>query len=333
MKLISFVVPSYNVSKYLPKCIESLLIGGTEVEIIIVDDGSKDDTGIIADDYQKKYPKIVKVIHQENGGHGEAINVGLKVAKGKYFKVVDADDWIDEKAYTTLLNNIKNVDADLIVTNYVYSYDKKKPQVINFKNVFKNNETIFWNDIKKFRTTQYLSLHSMMYKKSILDKTKIELPKHISYEDNLFIYLPLIHTKTVYYLNVNFYCYYIGREGQSVSEENLIRKSDDQVLVSKLVCNAYDLDIIKSNKKLYYTMLRACILMMTLGTVFSRLNYNDKGEQAYKELWKDVKKNNPKLYKKLKWKYMCAGVSIPGRLGRFIGIKGYRLAHKLVGFN
>jgi glycosyltransferase involved in cell wall biosynthesis len=122
MKYISFVVPCYNSQEYMEHCIDSLLIGGEDVEIIIVDDGSTDSTGKIADNYAKKYKNIVKVIHQENGGHGEGINQGLKVASGKYFKVIDSDDWADEKAYKTLLKRIKKIDSDAIVMNYVYTY-------------------------------------------------------------------------------------------------------------------------------------------------------------------------------------------------------------------
>ena len=122
MKDISFVVPCYNSEAYMEKCIDSLLIGKNQVEIIIVDDGSTDKTGKIADNYHKKYPQSVKIIHQENGGHGEGINVGLKHATGKYFKVVDSDDWLDEEAYKKLLQEIKHLDTDLIVCNYVYTY-------------------------------------------------------------------------------------------------------------------------------------------------------------------------------------------------------------------
>ena len=139
MKYISFVVPCYNSEAYMENCIESLLIGGEDVEIIIIDDGSKDKTGKIADKYQKKYPKIVKAIHQENGGHGAGIMTGLSVATGKYFKVVDSDDWVDKKAYKTLLKKIKKIDSDLIIMNYVYTYtDGRINQTISFKNVFKD---------------------------------------------------------------------------------------------------------------------------------------------------------------------------------------------------
>ena len=250
MKYISFVVPCYNSEEYMEKCIDSLLIGKDDVEIIIIDDGSKDKTGKIADRYQKKYPNIVKAIHQENGGHGAGINTGLKHATGKYFKVVDSDDWLDEKAYKKLLKEIKKIDTDLIVCNYVYTYtDGRSDHTISFANVFAENKILTWSDIKRFKLTQYPSLHSMMYKKSVLDQSNIDLPKHVFYEDNLFIYLPLVNTKTIYYLNLDLYRYYIGRADQSVQASQMIKRSHHQTLVTEKVCTAYDLSKVE-NKKL-----------------------------------------------------------------------------------
>lgn len=333
MKYISFVVPCYNSEDYMEKCIDSLLIGKDDVEIIIVDDGSTDKTGKIADRYQKKYPTIVKAIHQPNGGHGEGINTGLKHATGKYFKVVDSDDWVDKKAYKEILKKVKKIDADLIVMNYVYTYtDGRENQTINFSNVFKNNEAIGWDQIGRFKATQYLSLHSMMYKKSVLDEAKIKLPKHVFYEDNLFIYLPLPYTKSIYYLDVDFYQYFIGRADQSVQEPQLIKRSSHQVLVTKEICNKYDLDTIE-NKKLRKLMYRECVFVMTIGVIFSRLAYNEEGEKQFLELWDSIKESNPKLYKRMKHFTMASMVSFKGNFGRFLSIKGYRLAHKLVKFN
>ena len=333
MKYISFVVPCYNSEEYMEKCIESLLIGKDDVEIIIIDDGSKDNTGKIADKYQKKYPNIVKAIHQENGGHGEGINVGLKHATGKYFKVVDSDDWLDETAYKKLLKEIKHIDTDLVVCNYVYTYtDGRSDQVISFANVYDEGKILTWDDIHKFKVTQYPSLHSMMYKKSVLDKSNIELPKHVFYEDNLFIYLPLVNTKTIYYLDLDLYRYYIGRADQSVQESQMIKRSSHQVLVSERVCTAYDLTEVE-NKKLRKLMTRECIFLMTIGVVFSRLAFNKEGEKQYKELWKSVKEKNPKLYKRMRYFSMATRVSLPGNLGRQIMKLGYRFAHSLVNFN
>ena len=333
MKYISFVVPCYNSEEYMEKCIESLLIGKDDVEIIIIDDGSKDNTGKIADKYQKKYPKIVKVVHQENGGHGEGINTGLKHATGKYFKVVDSDDWLDEEAYKKLLKEIKHIDTDLVVCNYVYTYtDGRSDHTISFANVYEEGKVLTWDDIHKFKVTQYPSLHSMMYKKSVLDKSNIDLPKHVFYEDNLFIYLPLVNTKTILYLDLDLYRYYIGRADQSVQESQMIKRSSHQVLVSERVCTAYDLSEIK-NKKLRKLMTRECIFLITIGVVFSRLAFTKEGEKQYKELWKSVKEKNPKLYRRMRYFSMAIWVSIPGTLGRWIMKLGYRFDHSLVNFN
>ena len=334
-KLISFVVPCYNSEAYMEHCIETLLTGGEDVEIIIINDGSKDNTAKIADKYAKKYSSICIAHHQENGGHGEGINQGLRIATGKYFKVVDSDDWVDEDAYKAVLSRIKDgrIDSDLVIMNYVYTYtDGRTNQQINFRNVFPSDRECTWDETKKFKSTQYMTLHNLMYKKEILDKTDIDLPKHVFYEDNLFIYLPLINTKTLYYLDVDFYRYFIGREDQSVQEPQLIKRSSHQVLVSKLVACAYDATKVE-NKKLRENMIREAALLMSLGTIFSRLSKTPEGEEQYKQLWKDVKEGQPNMYKVLKNKPITFFSKIPGRIGRFIAIKGYRLAHCLVKFN
>ena len=108
MKLLSIAIPCFNSSAYMRKCIESLLIGGEEVEILIVNDGStKDNTKEIADEYEQKYPGICKAVHKENGGHGDAVMSGLRAATGEYFKVVDSDDWVDEYAYRKILETLR----------------------------------------------------------------------------------------------------------------------------------------------------------------------------------------------------------------------------------
>ena len=127
MKLITFTVPCYNSAAYMDHCIETLLTAGEDAEIILVDDGSKDDTGKIADAYAEKYPTIVRVIHQENGGHGEGVNQGIRNATGVYFKVVDSDDWLDTDALQQVLAELRahlndEQPLDLMMANYVYEH-------------------------------------------------------------------------------------------------------------------------------------------------------------------------------------------------------------------
>ena len=125
MKLLSIAIPCYNSEAYMEKCIESLLKGGEEVEILVVNDGSSDRTAEIADAYAEKYPTIIKAIHQENGGHGEAVNAGIRNATGLYFKVVDSDDWVHEEAYTQILTTLEELTRgpktlDMQISNFEY---------------------------------------------------------------------------------------------------------------------------------------------------------------------------------------------------------------------
>ena len=122
MKYITFAVPCYNSESYMEHCIETLLKGGEDVEIILVDDGSTDKTGKIADNYQKKYPNIIKAVHKENGGHGSGVNKGLELATGLYYKVVDSDDWVDGDALKKVLETIKKFHKE----KKEIDYDKKR---------------------------------------------------------------------------------------------------------------------------------------------------------------------------------------------------------------
>ena len=106
MKLLTIAVPCYNSQEYMHYCLQTLLSGGEEVEILIINDGSKDNTARIADQYAAAYPTIIRAIHQENKGHGGAVNTGMANATGKYFKVVDSDDWVDVRAYLKILEQL-----------------------------------------------------------------------------------------------------------------------------------------------------------------------------------------------------------------------------------
>ena len=140
MKLISFVVPCYNSQEYMRHCIDTLLPGGDQVEILIVNDGSSDNTAAIADEYEKKYPDICRAIHQENKGHGGAVNTGIKNATGIYLKVVDSDDWVDIKSYRKILTKLKEFVEkddlpDMVIANYVYEkVGAKRKKVIHYEN-------------------------------------------------------------------------------------------------------------------------------------------------------------------------------------------------------
>ena len=202
-KLISFAVPCYNSAAYMRHCIETLLSAGEQAEIILVDDGStKDDTPAICDEYAAKYPTIVKAVHQENGGHGEGVNQGIRNATGLYYKVVDSDDWLDTDALKKVLHRLQTLVArgtapDLMICNYVYEHvEDGTSHTVRYTNVFPKDRLFDWVHVGHFRPDQNLLMHSVMYRTEVLRQCGMVLPKHTFYVDNIFVYQPLPYVKT-----------------------------------------------------------------------------------------------------------------------------------------
>ena len=198
MKLLSVAIPCYNSEAYMEHCIRSLLTGGDEVEILIVDDGStKDRTAEIADEYEKKYPDICRAIHQENKGHGGAVNTGIKNATGIYLKVVDSDDWVNEYAYGEILDTLANfykqgTVLDMLLSNYVYEKQgAKKKTVIHYRHAIPKDQIFCWDDVGRFPVSQYILMHSVIYRTALLRECDLELPEHTFYVDNIYVFKPL----------------------------------------------------------------------------------------------------------------------------------------------
>lgn len=339
MKLLSVAIPCYNSESYMRHCIESLLPGGDEVEILIVDDGStKDRTAEIADEYERNYPGICRAIHQENGGHGEAVNAGLRNASGIYFKVVDSDDWVDESAYMEILNTLRRFvygekTLDMLVSNFVYEKqgsDRKK--VMNYRTALPENQLIDWDDVKVFILGQYILMHSVIYRTELLRQCGLELPKHTFYVDNIFVYQPLPHVKTLYYLNVNFYRYFIGRDDQSVNEQVMIGRIDQQIRVTKLMLSYYDVMKIKQRKLRRY-MVRYLEIMMVISSILAIKSGTEENMEKKEELWQSLRKQNVKLYLRLRYGFLGQGVNLPGKGGMKFPIAIYKMTQKFFGFN
>ncbi|MBE5981421.1 MAG: glycosyltransferase family 2 protein [Paenibacillaceae bacterium] len=339
MKLLSVAIPCYNSESYMRHCIESLLPGGDEVEILIVDDGStKDRTAEIADEYELNYPGICRAIHQENGGHGEAVNAGLRNASGIYFKVVDSDDWVDESAYMEILNTLRRFvygekTLDMLVSNFVYEKQgSNRKKVMNYRTALPENQLIDWDDVKVFILGQYILMHSVIYRTELLKQCGLELPKHTFYVDNIFVYQPLPHVKTLYYLNVNFYRYFIGRDDQSVNEQVMIGRIDQQIRVTKLMLSYYDVMKIKQRKLRRY-MVRYLEIMMVISSILAIKSGTEENLEKKEELWQSLRKQNLKLYLRLRYGFLGQGVNLPGKSGMKFPIAIYKMTQKFFGFN
>ena len=337
MKLLSFAIPCYNSAAYMEHCIESLLPGGEDVEIIIVNDGStKDNTAEIADAYAAKYPTIVKAVHQENGGHGEAVNAGLRNATGLYFKVVDSDDWVDSEAYQKVLFTLKALAGgdtvlDMLISNYVYEKEgAKHKKVMHYPGIPKD-KMISWKDTRFFKG-QYILMHSVIYRTQLLRDCGLELPKHTFYVDNIYVYKPLPTVKNMYYLDVDFYRYFIGRDDQSVNEKVMIGRIDQQIKVNKIMIEAFDLYKIP-DKKLRKYMFNYLEIITMVSTIMLIRSGTKENLQKKRDLWKYIKEYDIRLFHKLRNGIMGNTVHLPGKGGRKISVAAYRLSQKIVGFN
>ena len=341
MKYITFTVPCYNSQDYMERAIESILPGGDEVEILIVNDGSSDRTSEIAHEYMEKYPGVVRVIDKENGGHGDAVNEGLGAARGKYFKVVDSDDWVSISAYKEILKTLENLAGarplvDMLISNFVYEKEgQKRKKVMSYRSAFPQDRVFTWDDVKFLLKGQYILMHSVIYRTKLLRECELELPKHTFYVDNIFVYHPLPYVKYLYYMDVNFYRYYIGREDQSVNEKVMISRLDQQLKVNYLMIDDYKLTDPKQipNRKLRHYMKNYLEIIMVVSSIIAiRSGTKENLEKKY-ELWKYLKKKDPKLYYELKWGIMGRSMNLPGRSGRKISETAYKIANKFVGFN
>lgn len=318
--------------------IESILPGGEDVEIIIVNDGSKDDTLKIAREYEGKYPDIVRIVDKENGGHGDAVTAGLTHASGSYFKVVDSDDWVDEESLHKILALLRRFqdegeEIDMLVSNYVYEkVGVEHKKCIHYRNVLPQDEIFHWQDIGHFRIDQYILMHSVIYRTDLLKLIQLRLPKHTFYVDNIYVYYPLPHVRKMYYLDVDFYRYYIGREDQSVNEKVMISRVDQQIYVTKTMIDMYDLNKI-SSKKLKNYMINYLAIMMTVSSILLIRSKKQENLAKKKELWTYLKKKDLKVFLKIRYGILGQTMNIPGKPGRKISSLAYSVARRLVGFN
>ena len=295
-KLLTIVVPSYNASKYLDFNLQSFLCPSEpeKLEVIVVDDGSTDDTARIADAYHAKYPDTIKVIHKENGGHGSGISAGLRAATGKYFKVVDADDWVDHEALEKLLGYIASFDAadaeadtdlntaqvqaeakarardkdvsgpDVIYNNYYWRLtdETKSPEEYErkaeFKEPFSGVEYRKVYDFESIADQCYVKMHNMTIRTEILKEHQIHIDEHCYYVDMEYILYPMPYVQSIAFLPEFLYQYQIGRQGQSMDPAKMQRNAAqyDHVLASIYAYyDAHCKDIKGPNRKKYIDRL------------------------------------------------------------------------------
>lgn len=322
----------------MERCVNSLLVGGEDVEILIVNDGSVDATAQIADEYVRKYPTIVRAIHKENGGHGSAVNAGMENATGLFFKVVDSDDWVNEKSYREILDALQELvvsgnQVDMVLANYVYEKEgEKHKKVVSFRRALPKNEIFTWDETKHFKKTEYILMHSIIYRTRLLKECGLHLPEHTFYVDNIFAFNPLPYVKKMYYIDTNFYRYYIGREDQSVNEKVMIGRIDQQIKVNKLMVD-YITDTKVTNRKAYKYMLKYLDIITTVSSIMLIRARTDEALVKKEELWEYIRERNPRVFRKLRYGLLGNVINLPGKGGRRFCEAMYKVAQRVMKFN
>lgn len=235
-KILTIIIPTYNMEKYLRRCLDSLIIdeeGMKQLEVLVINDGSKDSSSEIAHEYQDKYPDTYRVIDKENGNYGSCINRGLKEATGKYVKVLDADDWFDNKSLRYFVSKLLTCDVDLILSNCVIMSNDKPHGGFFIRNI-RSEKILEFKEISK--TSVSIQMHCVCYRLSMLREINYQQSVGVSYTDQQWVCLPLSAVKTLIFIDLDLYKYMVDREGQTM-DRNVINKkfADEVTMISQMI--------------------------------------------------------------------------------------------------
>ena len=384
MKLLSVAVPCYNSEGYMENCIKSLLVGGDEVEILIVDDGSTDRTPEIADRLEKEHPGMIRAIHQPNKGHGGAVNTGIANATGLYFKVVDSDDKVRASAFKSILDTLRRfsgpadgalpeqADAaaptpetggageapeaagaageerpltegaeaplDLLISNFVYNKeDENRHKVMQFRKSLPIGRVFSWDEANRFPIGKYILMHAVIFRTQLLRDCGLQLPEHTFYVDNIYVFNPLPWVHRMYYLDVNFYYYYIGREDQSVHESVMIKRLDQQARVNRIMIDYFtDPDNqarIGSHPVLRQYMFNYLEIITTITSILALRSNAPEHLLLRDEVWAYLKEKDDALYKKMRKRLLGRLVNVHRAVPRLAALRAYKIAQRIFNFS
>ena len=338
-KLLTVAVPCYNSAAYMEKAVKSLVVGGEEMDVLLVDDGSTDETGAIADRLEREYPAIIRVIHQPNGGHGAGLNRGIETAKGIYFKVVDSDDRLDAEGLKALLNLLRahaapELQADLVVHDYVYDHGEEQAVFsIDYAGPFPQGRMISWAECRHFTPANQFLIHCLVYRVDMLREHHYVLPEHTFYEDNLYVYQPLPWVQKLMYLHKAVYAYNVGREGQSVNEKNLIKRIDQLTnMITKMATTWHKSDLDSLPKPLRQYMINNVSGQLWSLCALHHIANTDESRKLNEDMWRTIRDWDADYYKAILRNPIGGMAHWQSGLGKWAVVSAYRLGHKIMKF-
>lgn len=329
-KILTISVAAYNAEKWLNRCLDSFLIPDIleDLDVIIVNDGSKDRTAKVASDYAECYPNTFRVINKENGGHGSTINAAIQIAVGKYFKLVDADDWVERDGLINLIKFLKEQTVDAVLSPFyrVSLQNNEKEKVLYFDH--QNNLKNCVLEVQQLDSIQGLSMHAITFRTEIMQKNYMPLDENCFYVDAEYLVYYLRHVQTIFVVDVPVYDYLIGTDEQSVNMRNMVKRRDQHQLVCNRLLAIYEDTICQ--KQVIQNIIEGCvrtnylILMNISDKKLSKIEFckfDEELKNQYPEAYKNVVRNGVKDRNKTSMGIMCL---------RAINYHGYGLLHKIV---
>lgn len=298
-KILTITIPTYNVEKYLRQCLDSFIIPEVlqDLEVLIVNDGSTDSSAQIAKKYVEKYPDTFTLINKENGGHGSTINTGIRAAQGKYFKVVDSDDWVDREAMVHLVEELKKGDTDLVFSNYYWVDHDTGKKTVEFEKPFADVEYYKEYIMDELPHDIFLKMHGYTIKREILRKIN-KIDEHCFYVDMEYVVFPIPYINTVKFIPDFVYQYRIGLPNQSMNPEKMKRNSENFDRVFHRLLTFYEEqqnEGLSSMKKSYIEHVLARLFASRI-KIYLSVPFSGENFGKMKELDKYVKINYTHIY-------------------------------------
>ena len=297
-KTLTVCVAAYNIERYIDDLMESLIASRVmeDIEILLIDDGSSDNTFEKAADYQQRFPKTVRLISKQNGGHGSALNMGIREAAGKYFRTLDGDDWVDPINFAYLVRCIKHIDADAVLSDIYSCRPNGKIQKEYFPAL--EDDTLYTFD-QLASTVQWMSYHTIVFRTELLRSAGFALDEHCYYVDTEYITYPVPFVETVRFLPDFVYRYRINRAGQSMGVKQMQKYAENYDHVFGSLLRFYDSEIVQScgaKKKRYIANIIARTTAARI-RVFLSLPTNRENKEALIRFDESLKKDHPEIYR------------------------------------
>lgn len=260
-KILTISVAAYNSEKWIDKSLNSFIVPEIikDIEVLVINDGSTDRTSLIVQKYTSKYPDTFFLIDKENGGHGSTINMSIKAARGRYFKIVDSDDWVEKEGIIALVNKLKNIEVDAVISPYyivdeTYSSKTLMDSISELDRKYINRIVY----IDQLNVKWNLSMHALTFRTEMLQSNFIKIDEKCFFVDLEYISFYISYVNTTFIMGKPVYNYLVGTNEQSINMSNMVKRRTEHLHVCRKLLNHYLTS--DHNTDIIYEIAKSCVM-------------------------------------------------------------------------